>query len=185
MRFSSTTFFFLAAVSSVIAATGDKCQVEIVHAVECDRKTRKGDQVSVHYRGSLQDGGKQFDTSYDRGQPLSILVGQGSVIKGLDDNLIDMCIHERRKIIIPPDLGYGSEAVGPIPASSTLIFEIELVGIRGVESPKSIGEKSKSDTSKVTNAIKEAITSKVSDVIDAAKVLLTDSDSDGQEHNEL
>ncbi|RKF58882.1 FK506-binding protein 2 [Golovinomyces cichoracearum] len=185
MRFSSTAFFFLAAVSSVIATTGDKCQVEIVRAVECDRKTRKGDQISLHYRGSLQDGGKQFDTSYDSGEPLSILVGQGSVIKGLDDNIIDMCIHEKRKIIIPPDFGYGSVAVGPIPASSTLIFEIELVGISGVESPKSIVEKSKSDASKATNAVKDAITSKISDAINAAKVLLSDSDSDGQEHNEL
>ena len=55
------------------------------------------------------------------------------MIKGWDEGLLDMCIGDKRKLTIPPELGYGSRAMGPIPADSTLIFETELVGIEGVE----------------------------------------------------
>lgn len=81
MRFLAVSIAALAtAASTVLAAEVD---VVVTNAVECERKSQKGDKISVHYRGTLQDGGKQFDASYDRGQPLSFVVGKGSVIRGL------------------------------------------------------------------------------------------------------
>jgi FK506-binding protein 2 len=77
MRFLT---FSIAALAALVAA--EEVKVEVTRAVECDRKSQKGDKISVHYRGTLQPDGKQFDASYDRGQPLSFVVGKGSVIKG-------------------------------------------------------------------------------------------------------
>ncbi|KIM97439.1 hypothetical protein OIDMADRAFT_20569 [Oidiodendron maius Zn] len=135
MRFLTLSAAVLATVASTVLAE-NKVDIVVTKAVECERKTQKGDKISVHYRGTLQDGGKQFDASYDRGQPLSFVVGRGSVIKGWDENLLDMCIGEKRTLTIPPEFGYGDRAMGPIPAGSTLIFETELMGIDGVEPPK-------------------------------------------------
>jgi FK506-binding protein 2 len=80
MRFLTISIAALAtAASTVLAAEVD---IVVTNAVECERKSQKGDKISVHYRGTLQDGGKQFDASYDRGQPLTFVVGNGAVIKG-------------------------------------------------------------------------------------------------------
>ena len=87
--------------------------------MECTRKTVAGDKVDVHYRGTLTDG-TEFDASYNRGQPLSFTVGQGQVIKGWDQGLLDMCPGEKRKLTIQPEWAYGSRGVGPIPANSVL-----------------------------------------------------------------
>jgi FK506-binding protein 2 len=86
----------------------------------------------VHYRGTLEADGSEFDASYNRGQPLSFTVGQGQVIKGWDQGLLDMCPGEKRKLTIQPDWAYGSRAMGPIPANAVLVFESELVSIDGV-----------------------------------------------------
>lgn len=80
MRFLSISIAALATVATTILA--EEVKIEVTKAVECERKSKKGDKISVHYRGTLQDGGKQFDASYDRGQPLDFTVGQGQVIKG-------------------------------------------------------------------------------------------------------
>jgi FK506-binding protein 2 len=86
----------------------------------------------VHYKGTLTNGTK-FDASYDRGEPLNFTVGQGQVIRGWDEGLIGMKIGEKRKLTIAPELAYGSRGVGGvIPPNSTLIFETELVAIKGV-----------------------------------------------------
>lgn len=91
-----------------------------------------GDSIDVHYKGTLTDGSK-FDASYDRGQPLNFTVGAGQVIKGWDEGLLGMKIGEKRKLTIAPELGYGARgAAGVIPPNATLIFETELVGIKGV-----------------------------------------------------
>ncbi|KAK8229942.1 hypothetical protein BKA81DRAFT_285980, partial [Phyllosticta paracitricarpa] len=105
--------------------------IEVTHEVECKRKTVVGDEVDVHYRGTLEDG-TEFDASYNRGQPLSFPVGSGRVIKGWDQGLLDMCPGEKRKLTIQPEWAYGSKGIGPIPGNSVLIFETELVGIKGV-----------------------------------------------------
>jgi FKBP-type peptidyl-prolyl cis-trans isomerase len=89
-----------------------------------------GDTVSVHYVGTLTNGTK-FDSSYDRGQPYAFRIGAGQVIAGWDQGVPGMKVGGKRRLTIPPSLGYGSQAYGPIPANSTLIFDIELVSIVG------------------------------------------------------
>jgi len=92
-------------------------------------EVKEGSSVSVHYVGTLIDGAK-FDSSIDRGEPFSFTVGKGEVIKGWDQGLTGMKVGGKRKLTIPPDLGYGSEGAGDdIPPNSTLVFEIELLEI--------------------------------------------------------
>lgn len=103
----------------------------------CTVKAEKGDQVKVHYRGTLEDG-KQFDASYDRNQPFDFVVGAGQVIKGWEIGVKGMCVGEKRKLVIPPQLGYGDRgAGGVIPGGATLIFEVELLEIPGKTRNKS------------------------------------------------
>lgn len=87
-----------------------------------------GSTVTVHYVGTLTNG-KVFDSSRDRNQPFSFRIGTSEVIKGWDVGLSTMKIGGKRKLEIPPEMGYGSRAVGSIPANSTLIFEVELLNV--------------------------------------------------------
>ncbi len=89
-----------------------------------------GQTVEVHYVGTLEDGTK-FDSSRDRGQPFSFKIGVGQVIKGWDEGLSTMKVGGRRKLIIPPDLGYGARGAGNvIPPNSTLLFDVELLAVK-------------------------------------------------------
>ncbi|KAK3674952.1 Peptidyl-prolyl cis-trans isomerase fpr2 [Recurvomyces mirabilis] len=132
MRFSSITAA-LALLLAGASALDKPLNIEVTHKVECERQTKRGDKVDVHYRGTLESDGSEFDASYNRGTPLSFHVGKGQVIKGWDEGLLDMCPGEKRKLTIQPDWGYGSRGMGPIPANSVLIFETELVSIAGVK----------------------------------------------------
>lgn len=102
-----------------------------------------GKEVAVHYTGWLFDieseknslcesKGEQFDSSIDRGMPFQVELGQGRVIQGWEEGLIGMKEDGKRCLVIPPHMGYGNRAVGGglIPANSTLIFEIILLGVR-------------------------------------------------------
>lgn len=93
-------------------------------------EAQAGQTVIVNYRGTLESG-KEFDSSYGRG-PFSFPLGAGRVIKGWDEGVAGMQVGGKRKLVIPPDLGYGQRgAGGVIPPNATLIFEVELLEIRG------------------------------------------------------
>ena len=90
----------------------------------------KGDLLVVHYTGTLEDG-TVFDSSVKRNQPIEFAVGTGRVIPGWDEGLMSMKTGGKRKLIIPPELGYGSRgAGGVIPPDATLVFEVELVDFK-------------------------------------------------------
>lgn len=90
-------------------------------------EAKKGSSVTVHYTGTLTSG-KKFDSSIGRG-PFSFRLGSGQVIQGWEQGILGMKTGEKRRLTIPPELGYGSRAVGQIPANSTLIFEVELLKV--------------------------------------------------------
>lgn len=88
-----------------------------------------GKAVEVHYRLTLASGA-EVDSSYGRGQPLPFVLGSGQVVPGFDKAVTGMKVGGKRKVTIPPELGYGSQPIGPIPANSTLYFEVELVSVK-------------------------------------------------------
>ena len=97
-----------------------------------------GDYASVHYTGWLFDEtaaegrGQKFDSSVDRGQPFEFPLGAGRVIRGWDEGVVGMLIGEKRLLKIAPELGYGNRGAGnAIPPGATLLFEVELLGLRG------------------------------------------------------
>ena len=96
-------------------------------------EAKPGQHVHVHYTGWLFNNGQQgakFDSSRDRNDPFAFSLGAGMVIKGWDEGVAGMKIGDKRRLIIPSDLGYGSRgAGGVIPPDATLIFEVELLGI--------------------------------------------------------
>lgn len=124
-------------VAVLVLANADQNQsglkVEKLYVPEvCDAKSKIGDQLTMHYTGTLQDGTK-FDSSLDRDQPFTFQLGVAQVIKGWDQGLVDMCVGEKRKLTIPPELGYGEKGAGNvIPGGATLVFQVELINISDV-----------------------------------------------------
>ncbi|KAJ2387075.1 hypothetical protein H4S02_003541 [Coemansia sp. RSA 2611] len=108
-------------------------QIGVKHRpAECTYRTKPGDKVSVHYTGTLFSDGSKFDSSLDRNSPLDFVLGQGQVIKGWDQGLLNMCVGEKRKLQIPADLAYGERGAPPkIPANAALVFETELMAVNG------------------------------------------------------
>jgi len=96
----------------------------------CERPSIKNDMLTMHYTGTLAADGSKFDSSVDRNQPFTFQLGVGQVIRGWDEGLLDMCPGDKRKLIIPPDMGYGDRGAGDvIPPGATLVFEVELISI--------------------------------------------------------
>ena len=119
------------AAETVTTPSGLKYRDEVVGTGPAPKA---GQSVNVHYTGWLDESGKQgkkFDSSRDRGQPFSFPLGQGRVIQGWDEGVATMKVGGRRTLIIPPELGYGARgAGGAIPPGATLIFDVELLGVR-------------------------------------------------------
>ncbi|XP_018596094.1 peptidyl-prolyl cis-trans isomerase FKBP14 [Scleropages formosus] len=119
----------------------------------CHRKTKLGDMLLVHYEGFLESNGTMFHSSRILGDkhPVWFTLGIREVIKGWDRGLQNMCVGEKRKLTIPPTLGYGKEGKGKIPPESTLIFDIELMEIRnGPRSHESFQEMDLNDDWKLS-----------------------------------
>jgi len=135
--FSLLVLFALAASACSGASTGEvtiasglKYVDEIVGAGDTPQP---GDYVVVHYTGTLQDGTK-FDSSLDRGEPAVFQIGVGQVIPGWDEGVGSMKVGGKRKLTIPPELGYGERGAGSvIPPNATLIFDVELLDIPRVQ----------------------------------------------------
>ena len=110
--------------------TASGLQIEILQEGSGE-EAKAGNTVAVHYTGWLTDGTK-FDSSVDRGQPFSFPLDAGRVIKGWDEGVAGMKIGEKRKLTIPPSLGYGVTGTpgGPIPPNAVLVFEVELMDVK-------------------------------------------------------
>jgi FKBP-type peptidyl-prolyl cis-trans isomerase FkpA len=92
-------------------------------------EAKSGKAISVHYTGTLTNGNK-FDSSRDRGTPFEFQLGAGMVIQGWDQGIVGMKVGGRRKLTIPPEMGYGARGYPPvIPGNSTLVFDVELLAV--------------------------------------------------------
>ena len=108
-------------------ASGLQYQDEVVGE---GQQAKRGDHVSVHYTGTLTDG-KKFDSSRDRNKPFEFALGTGTVIRGWDEGVAGMKVGGKRRLVIPSQLGYGAAGAGHvIPPNATLVFDVELLGVR-------------------------------------------------------
>ncbi len=114
--------------------TDSGLKYEVLNEGNSEQTPNTGQNVTVHYTGWLDvngEKGNKFDSSVDRGAPFTFIIGVGQVIKGWDEGVASMKVGEKRKLIIPAALGYGSRGAGHvIPPNATLIFEVELLGIK-------------------------------------------------------
>lgn len=109
-------------------SSSEKVKIEDI-TIGTGKEVKSGDTVVINYTGTLQDGTK-FDSSYDRKEPFETQIGTGQVIQGWDQGVVGMKVGGKRKLTIPPSLGYGDQDMGKIPPNSTLIFDVELIDVK-------------------------------------------------------
>ena len=115
-------------ISNLEQTMSENFIVETLEEGEGDQITKVGDKLFMRYRGTLEDG-TEFDSNLE-GDPFDFTIGEGMVIQGWDQGLLDMKVGEKRKLTIPPEMGYGDIGAGDVvPPNATLIFEVELVSI--------------------------------------------------------
>jgi len=132
------SFLLVSCLLSVIAnAEGVDVQIDVLSKPEtCDKIAKNGDTISMNYKGNLYDVttkeiGKEFDSNYDRPGTFDFKLGAGQVIQGWEKGVPGMCVGEKRKLTVPPELAYGDVGFSDIiPPKSTLVFEIELVDVK-------------------------------------------------------
>jgi FK506-binding protein 1 len=109
---------------------------EILQAGDGESFPGSGDMLTMHYTGTLVEGGTQFDSSVTRGKPFQFVIGIGQVIRGWDEGVIQMSLGEKAMLKISSDFGYGSQgAPGAIPPNADLKFEVELLAIGDKKAP--------------------------------------------------
>lgn len=123
--------------SGKLLKLGENFSLQVLNSSSTCEFPRSGDQVTVHYTGALADGGRQFDSSRARGEPIQFILGRGKVIRGWDQGLKMMCLGERGILHVPSYKGYGSDGAPPaIPPNAALDFDVELLGINGKFAPQ-------------------------------------------------
>merc|ERR1711884_1004317 len=141
MKFFTSALAVLAATASMAASEvlPSGLMVEYVQVPEaCEVKVKRSDLLTMHYTGTLEDGTK-FDSSVDRNEPFQFQIGIGQVIKGWDEGIVGMCVGEKRKLIVPPELGYGDQGAGQvIPGGATLYFDIEVLETESGPAPVNV-----------------------------------------------
>ncbi|AWU78130.1 hypothetical protein CAS74_003062 [Pichia kudriavzevii] len=132
----SELFTTIIGLASAVQGAPDQLQIIPQNEVSCRTPSQNGDVIAVHYTGKLEDG-TIFDSSLPRNKPIQFTLGVGQVIKAWDEGLLEMCIGEKRRLIIPSELAYGKRgAGGVIPPNATLVFDTELVSINGAKEEK-------------------------------------------------
>lgn len=127
----------LPVAASEVTASESTGKIAVIEGVKIETKKEgtgreaiKGDTIAVHYQGMLTDG-KVFDSSMPRGEPLVLVLGGGQVIRGWEVGLLGMKVGEERKLTIPGSMAYGESGYpGVIPPNATLVFDVQLVGIK-------------------------------------------------------
>ncbi|XP_029038681.1 FK506-binding protein 2 isoform X1 [Osmia bicornis bicornis] len=181
----ATCTVFLVFANILVHADAEQTQstfnVEKLYVPEvCDAKSKIGDQLTMHYTGTLQDGTK-FDSSLDRDQPFTFQLGVGQVIKGWDQGLVDMCVGEKRKLTIPPELGYGEKGAGNvIPGGATLLFDVELINIS--DSPPTANVFKEIDSNHDNQLSREEVRTMVSEYL---RKQLIEAEQGGSENEEV
>ena len=124
------TVLALVALAATAPMTRADLVIDDIEEGEGDT-AQSGDTVSAHYVGVAHSTGEEFDSSWNRGAPLSFPLGQGRVIRGWDDGIVGMRVGGRRRLTIPPELGYGARGAGrDIKGGETLVFVVDLLGVR-------------------------------------------------------
>jgi FKBP-type peptidyl-prolyl cis-trans isomerase FkpA len=131
-RLLRAAFFICASLKGVFMSTTTTASGLVIEEIKMGEgdEALAGQMVSVHYTGWLTNGNK-FDSSVDRNEPFDFPLGRGHVIRGWDEGVAGMKVGGKRKLTIPPDLGYGARgAGGVIPPNATLVFDVELLAVR-------------------------------------------------------